>query len=196
MIEVITDFSYRVVRGEGMPVPRKVLNAFPAREVSRITGLSLPMIDYLLREDLLRPSYGSETGRRGKVRYYSYRDLVVARLIQRLREGGVQLGRLKSAVQTLCRDAPWVAREDPSECLNWLITDGTEVFLRNHDGFLDTLAGSGQRAFAFVINLNWLEAEVRDLVPADQRPHFDIENRSLIFASEAKSASTTRGANG
>lgn len=179
-----------------MPVPRKVLNAFPAREVSRITGLSLPMIDYLLREDLLRPSYGSATGQRGKVRYYSYRDLVVARLIQRLREGGVQLGRLKSALQILCRDAPWVSQDNPADCVNWLITDGNEVFLRNYDGFLDTLTGSGQRAFAFVINLNSLEAEVRALVPAEQRQHFDIENRSLIFANDPEPAAKARGSHG
>lgn len=175
-----------------MPVPRKVLNAFPAREVSRITGLSLPMIDYLLREDLLRPSYGEEAGRRGKVRYYSYRDLVIARLIQRLREGGVQLGRLKAAVQTLCRDGPWVAKGDPMSRLNWLITDGSEVFLRNDDGFLDALTGSGQRAFAFVVNLSQLEAEVRERIPAAQRAHFDIENRSLIYAETSRSAASYR----
>lgn len=179
-----------------MPIPHDVLNAFPAREVSRITGLSLPMIDYLLREGLLRPSYSSETGCRGKVRYYSYRDLVVARRIQRVRDGGVQLGRLKSAIQTLCRDVPCVAQENPTECLNWLITDGNEVFLRNYDGFLDTVTGSGQRAFAFVINLKSLEAEVRGLVPAAQRPHFNIENSSLIFANNAKPAAAAGGTNG
>ncbi|MBJ7439487.1 MAG: MerR family transcriptional regulator [Sphingopyxis sp.] len=173
-----------------MPIPRKVLNAFPARDVSKITGLSLPMIDYLLREDLLRPSYGEEIGRRGKVRYYSYRDLVVARLIQRLREAGLQLGKLKVAVKTLCRDAPWVDRGDPSERLNWLIADGNEVFLRNDDGFLDTMTGTGQRAFAFVINLNQLEVEVRDLIPAAQRAHFDIANRSLMFADASRSAAS------
>ena len=75
-----------------MPTPRKVLNAFPALEVSRITGLSVAMIDYLSRSNLLRPSYGDTSGGRGKVRYYSYRDVVIARLIQRLREGGVKLG--------------------------------------------------------------------------------------------------------
>lgn len=173
-----------------MPIARKVLNAFPAREVSRITGLSLPMIDYLLREDLLRPSYGQGNGGRGKVRYYSYRDLVIARLIQRLREAGVQLGKLKTAVQTLCRDAPWATTGDPSERLNWLITDGNEIFLRNQDGFLDTVAGSGQRAFAFVINLNQLEVEVRELIPTAQQAHFDIENRSLIFADSGGSTAT------
>jgi len=69
-----------------MPSPRKLLNAFPPREVSQITGLSLPMLDYLSRMGYLRPSYGSGPGVRGKVRYYSYRDLVIARIVQRLRE--------------------------------------------------------------------------------------------------------------
>lgn len=165
-----------------MPTPRKVLNAFPALEVSRITGLSVAMIDYLSRSNLLRPSYGDKSGGRGKVRYYSYRDVVIARLIQRLREGGVKLGPLKIAVHTLCRDAPWAHSVDPATRLNWLITDGREVFLKSNDGFLEVLTGSGQRAFAFVVNLGQLESEVRALVPATQRTHFDIQNRSLMFA--------------
>lgn len=175
-----------------MPTPRKVLNAFTAHEVSRITSLSLPMIDYLLRTNLLRPSYGESTGCRGRVRYYSYRDLVVARLIQRLREGGVQLKRLKAAIEILRRDAPWADEIHPAERLNWLITDGRQVFLKNKDGFLDVLTGTGQRAFAFVVNLSHLEAEVRDRVPLAQRAHFAIENRELMFADDRVAAARAR----
>ena len=171
-----------------MPVARDVLNAFTASEVSRITGLSTPMIDYLLRERMLRPSYGSGLGTRGKVRYYSYRDLVIARLIQTLRDSGVQLGRLKRSVQALRGDGPWMGAQDPATRLTWLISDGREVFLRNQDGFLDAITGGGQRAFAFVVNLPQLEAEVWEAVPPAKRGHFDLRNRSLIYANKGEPA--------
>lgn len=179
-----------------MPVARNVLNAFTASEVSRITGLSEPMIDYLLRERMLSPSYGTGRGTRGKVRYYSYRDLIIARLIQTLRESGVQLGKLKRAVQALRADASWAGREDPTTRLIWLISDGREVFLRNQDGFLDAVTGGGQRAFAFVVNLPQLEAEVRDAVPLAKRGHFDLLNRSLIYADPDEPTSPRKATHG
>ena len=86
-----------------MPKPREVLNAFTAYEVWKITGLSIHMIDYLARDNYLNPTYAK--GRvRGKVRYYSYRDLVVARIIQKLRESGIELRRLKKSIQLLIKD--------------------------------------------------------------------------------------------
>src|SRR5215472_17194819 len=86
-----------------MPQPRTVLNGFTAREVERITGLSVPMVDYLSREGYLRPTYGLERVR-GRVRFYSYRDLMVARIVQRLRERGIELRRLKQSIQRLSED--------------------------------------------------------------------------------------------
>ena len=104
---------------------KAVLNAFTAAEVSQITGLSKPMIDYLARADFMRPAYDPD-GRpvRGRVRYYSYRDLVVARIVQRLRENGVELTRLKAAIQTLADDKTWKGR---SSRLGQLVTDGAHV---------------------------------------------------------------------
>lgn len=67
-----------------MPKPRKLLNGFTAGEVAAISGLSLHMVNYLAREAYLSPAYAGEAAR-GKVRYYSYRDLVVARIVQHLR---------------------------------------------------------------------------------------------------------------
>lgn len=168
-----------------MPVPKKVLNAFPATEVRDITGLSLPMINYLSHEGFLVPSYGTFANPRGKVRYYSYRDLVVARLIQRLRETGVELSRLKQAVAKLSAEFVWQADLDPIARLSWVVSDGKEVLLRNEDGFLDDLSGrgAGQRSFAFVVHLGRLEAEVKALVPMGKRKRFTMENKALEYAS-------------
>lgn len=165
-----------------MPKPRKVLNGFPASEVNRITGLSLPMIDYLLRMGFLKPAYEAAPKRRGRVRYYSYRDLVAARLVQRLREAGVQLSSLKAAVRRLSQDASWALSADPSERLKWLVSDGREILFKNEDGFLDSMRGDGQRAFAFVVNLDGLAAEVQSRLSEPQSLYFSMRNNRLRFA--------------
>jgi DNA-binding transcriptional MerR regulator len=165
-----------------MPIAKAVLNAFSAREVNMITGLSLPMIDYLSRIQYLEPSYDPRSRIRGKVRYYSYRDLVVARAVQRFREAGLQLNRLKSAVEQLRREETWFPQDDEGSAkrLRWLVTDGRNVFLRNEDGFLDELRPNGQRAFAFVISLENVQREVMELIPEDKLEYFSMRNEPPI----------------
>jgi DNA-binding transcriptional MerR regulator len=165
-----------------MPKARSVLNGFTAAEMREITGLSLPMIDYLLRMGFLRPAYIRKDACRGRVRFYSYRDLVAARLVQRLREKGVQLGKLKAAVQKVAQDKSWIAETDPSKRLSWLVSDGHEVLFKNEDGFLDSMRSDGQRAFAFVVNLGNLADEVRAKLTEPQSLHFTLENRPLRYA--------------
>jgi DNA-binding transcriptional MerR regulator len=169
-----------------MPRERKVLNAFPAHEVTEITGLSGPMIDYLAREGFLEPTYGNPDRTRGKVRYYSYRDLVVARLIQRLRETGVELRRLKEGVQKLVSHPDWVQLPPDADAqVRWLISDGREVFIRNQDGFLDEVR-KGQRAFAFIANLDQVIGEVKRKVPRNKRKRWSIDNHDLVYGRRFK----------
>lgn len=169
-----------------MPSTRPVLNAFTAKEVQEITGLSRPMIDYLLRAGFLRPHYAVGPGRRGKVRFYSYRDLVAARLVQRLRETGVELHKLKKAVQELCLDETWGFGDDRSKQLMWLVSDGKDVWLKSNDGFLDSFRRDRQRAFSFIVNLPQLGREVKLLVPPKKRKLFTLENLDLLQEAAAE----------
>lgn len=173
--EVCVNFKFIV------PRPRKILNAFTAQEMAKITGLSRPMIDYLAREAYLIPTY-SEGRIRGRVRYYSYRDLVIARAVQRLRETGVELRRLKDAIQVLKRDPSWGGSGRSKKPIIWMVTDGKSVLLRSEDGFFEELRPGGQRAFAFIVSLDNLKAEVRAAIPKAKNQHFSTENRPLIFA--------------
>ena len=179
-----------------MPRARDVLNGFSAAEVHAISGLSHPMIDYLKRSGFLHPSYTGKDNPRGSVRYYSYRDLIVARLIQRLRETGVQLARLKAAIERISQDSFWPDGMEPVDGLNWLVSDGRAVHLRNRDGFLDDVLGSGQRSFAFVVNFGELLVEIRERVPAEKRPHFSMATAELRFVPKSKPARTRIGGNG
>jgi DNA-binding transcriptional MerR regulator len=159
-----------------MPPPRKVLNAFPTEEVANLTRLSRPMIDYLRQENFLRPAYEGGEGTRGKVRYYSYRDLVIARLVQRLRESGVQLRRLKKAITALNKDPNWsAAPDDPARKISWLISDGVGVYVQTDKEFVEEIT-TGQKAFAFVLNLDRLNNEVLRKVSKRKKPHCSIDN--------------------
>src|ERR1700730_10416668 len=115
-----------------MPKPKKLLNAFTPKEVYKITGLSVHMSGYLAREGYLRPSY-PQGGIRGKIRYYSYRDLVVARIVQRLREAGIELKRLKRGIQLLSSDDTWLSR-GKERAISLLATDGRRLFHPNENG--------------------------------------------------------------
>lgn len=167
-----------------MPSPKAYANAFSAHEVQAITRLSLPMIDYLARIGFLRPAYDLTSRTRGRVRYYSYRDLVVARTVQRLREAGLQLGRLKAAINYLSREEIWppLTNGSANANLKWLVTDGKEVLIRNEDGFLDELKPAGQRSFAFVISLQNIQHEVFTLIPDEKRVHFSMKNEPFLEA--------------
>jgi DNA-binding transcriptional MerR regulator len=147
------------------------------------------MIDYLSRTQYLQPTHGA-IGVRGKVRYYSYRDLVVARIIQRLRDTGVELARIKAAIQQLASDETWLPErkdDDPIKPLQWLVTDGKNVLLRSEDGFLDELRPKGQRSFAFVISLENMRDEVRAQIPVEKRELYTMRNDPIIEVERPQS---------
>lgn len=166
-----------------MPRARKVLNGFTASEVCRISRISPPMLEYLRRHEFLSPAHvGGGDRRQGRVRFYSYRDLVVARLIQRLRESGVRLHLLKQAVEKMSRDDFWPDGVAPVDGLKWVVSDGRSVLLRDEDGFLDEIAGTGQRSFAFVVNVERLRAEVEDEALKSRPGPFTMLSEELVYA--------------
>lgn len=170
-----------------MPVARPVMNAFTAKEVSDITGLSLHMLNYLRKMGFLAPAYDAAAPRRGKVRYYSYRDLIAAKLVQKLRSAGVEIGVLKFAIAQLMDDRHWEKSEGlPDAQLRWLITDGVEVYVNAGDGYLDVMSSSGQRAFGFLVNVGTLAAEVHSAIPiGEKRDNFSLLNAPIRFSRRA-----------
>lgn len=175
-----------------VPRAKDILNAFTAAEVSAISGLSIHMVNYLRRIDFLTPAYETGPHRRGKVRYYSYRDLLVARLIQRLRSAGVELPSLKDALVRLRGDELWKeAGEDPPTALRWLKTDGKEAFVEREDGFLEHMRADGQGAFGFVVNLGSLAAEVLSCIPlGPKRDNFSMQNHEVMVAPPTSRAAS------
>jgi DNA-binding transcriptional MerR regulator len=173
-----------------MPKVKDALNGFSVAEVHSISGLSVPMIDYLKRHGFLQPAYSSADNPRGRVRYYSYRNLLVARMIQCFRDTGVQLARLKSAAQRLSDDSFWADGEAPVSGLNWVVSDGSGVGFRNREQLHEDLLGSRQQTFAFVLNVGELLRDIRSNIPGEKQALFSMAVHDLQFAApgEAKVA--------
>lgn len=173
-----------------MPKVKNALNGFSVAEVHSISGLSMPMIDYLKRHGFLRPAYCSAENPRGRIRYYSYRDLLVAKMIQCFRDAGVQLSRLKNAAQRLSEDGFWPDGESPVGGLNWVVSDGIGVSFRDRDQLQEEILGSGQQVFAFVLNVGELLREIRSSIPGEKRALFSMAVRELQFASPGGAEAT------
>lgn len=164
-----------------MPKPRSVCNAFTPKRASEIVGISIHMLNYLARYGYLVPTY-HRSGRRGKTRYYSYRDLVIARLVKKLLDAGLEISRLKQGIQRLRRHSHWSSRETGAQ-LRLLATDGSRLFfLERRDTLLD-LTQNGQLAFAFVLDIALAQADVRRELSAEQLANFALVNRPLRFAA-------------
>ncbi|MGV7122347.1 MerR family transcriptional regulator [Sphingopyxis sp. 550A] len=173
-----------------MPKVKDALNGFSVAEVHSISGLSMPMIDYLKRHGFLQPAYCSADNPRGRVRYYSYRDLLVAKMIQRFRDTGIQLSRLKNAAQRLSDDGFWPDGESPVGGLNWVVSDGRGVGFRDREQLQEEILGSGQQVFAFVLNVGELLRDIRSNIPDEKQALFSMAVRDLQFASPGGARAT------
>jgi DNA-binding transcriptional MerR regulator len=172
-----------------MPKPKRVLNGFTAQQVRQVTGLSVHMINYLAREGYLVPTY-AEHQVRGKVRYYSYRDLVVARIVQRLRDVGIELKRLKRGIQLLSSDSTWL-KAGRVRSVSLLGTDGKRLFFPDENGSLIELTREGQRSFAFVLDVARAQSEVKRHLSQRQIELFELRNQPLQIDERASTSSQT-----
>lgn len=128
---------------------------FTIQEACRLSGLTITMIDYLAREELLRPDMPRQLQGRGRDRRYAFSDVVLLRAIQRMLDAGLSVKRLKSALAVLDREiTPDVLPAD------LLVTDGKDVYFKRTADVLEQIT-SGQFTFAFVVEMNQIRQEVK-----------------------------------
>lgn len=138
-------------------------DTYPTRAAARISGLSIDMVNYLHRHGIVRTTPEGRTGR-GVARAYRYADLLLLRLLSRLLDQGISVLRLRKCL---------VAFQKRGEDLTLLTskrfvaTDGQEVYFGSRD-VLEKL-GTGQMAFAFVLELEALGSEVRARISIESR---------------------------
>jgi DNA-binding transcriptional MerR regulator len=114
-------------------------------------GITYRQLDYWARTALVVPSVRAATGS-GTQRLYSFRDILVLRVVKKLLDAGVSLQNIRAAVAALRSRGV----TDLSEIT--LISDGSRVYeCRSADEVVDLLQG-GQGVFGIAVG-----ATVRDV---------------------------------
>lgn len=115
-------------------------------------GISYRQLDYWARTALVVPSIRDASGS-GTQRLYSFRDLVVLKVVKRLLDAGVSLQNIRKAIETLR------SRGVGDLAGITLISDGTTVYeCRSAEEVVDLLQG-GQGVFGIAIGGAFKEIE-------------------------------------
>jgi DNA-binding transcriptional MerR regulator len=138
------------------PVDQPALFAAPSREPEQGTGYRGPtacaaaaityrQLDYWARTGLVVPSVRSASGS-GSQRLYSFKDILVLKVVKRLLDTGVSLHNIRAAVDTLrARGVDDLARIT-------LFSDGTTVYeCTSAEEVVDLLRG-GQGVFGIAVS--------------------------------------------
>jgi len=108
-------------------------------------GITYRQLDYWARTELVVPSVRSATGS-GSQRLYSFKDILVLKVVKRLLDTGVSLQNIRSAVEHLrARGVDDLARIT-------LLSDGTTVYeCTSSEEVVDLLRG-GQGVFGIAVS--------------------------------------------
>lgn len=118
----------------------------------RAAGITYRQLDYWARTGLVEPSLRSATGS-GTQRLYSFRDVLVLKVVKRLLETGVTLQQIRVAVSTLREHGV----DDLAQIT--LMSDGATVYeCTSDDQVIDLLQG-GQGVFGIAVGRVWREVE-------------------------------------
>ena len=115
-------------------------------------GITYRQLDYWARTELVSPSIKSAAGS-GTQRLYSFRDILVLKIVKRLLDTGVSLQNIRTAVEHL-RNRGVADLESMT-----LMSDGVSIYeCASADEIIDLLQG-GQGVFGISINRVWSEVE-------------------------------------
>jgi DNA-binding transcriptional MerR regulator len=107
-------------------------------------GITYRQLDYWARTGLVEPTVREAAGS-GTQRLYSFRDILVLKIVKKLLDAGVSLQNIRTAIATLHDRGV----EDLAQIT--LMSDGTTVYeCTSTDEVLDLLQG-GQAVFAIVV---------------------------------------------
>jgi DNA-binding transcriptional MerR regulator len=132
------------------PMPEDV--GFRGPTACSAAGVTYRQLDYWARTDLVKPSVRGATGS-GTQRLYSFRDVLLLRIIKSLLDAGVSLQQIRTAISHL--------RERGTDDLTQvtLMSDGASVYECRSAGEVIDLLQGGQGVFGIAIGGVWREIE-------------------------------------
>lgn len=102
-----------------------VITEFSTKTVARIVGVTARQLDYWADTGFIVPSIQEGAGR-GKVRLYSFVDLVQVKVAKRLGDAGISLQKMRKAVATL---RTYVPESDKPLAQFEFVSDGKEIYV-------------------------------------------------------------------
>jgi DNA-binding transcriptional MerR regulator len=118
----------------------------------RAVGITYRQLDYWARTGLVEPTVRNASGS-GTQRLYSFRDVLVLKVVKRLLDTGVSLHQIRTAITHL-RDR---GVEDLAQIT--LMSDGASVYeCTSADEVIDLVQG-GQGVFGIAVGRVWREVE-------------------------------------
>jgi DNA-binding transcriptional MerR regulator len=144
------DASEQDVLGEQGAEPGEI--GYRGPTACSAAGITYRQLDYWARTGLVEPSVRAAHGS-GSQRLYSFRDILVLKVVKRLLDTGISLQQIRAAVQHL-RD-----RGSADLAQVTLMSDGVSVYeCTSTDEVVDLLQG-GQGVFGIALGRVWREVE-------------------------------------
>src|SRR6266542_2864351 len=152
-------------------------------------GISYRQLDYWARTGLVVPSVRDASGS-GTQRLYSFRDIVVLKVVKRLLDAGVSLQNIRKAIDTLAA----LQQVDDLAGIT-LISDGTTVYeCRSPEEVVDLLQG-GQGVFGIAIAGAFKEIQgTLSHLPAEPAAEDETVAAPVAHADEDRAASAASAA--
>ena len=119
----------------------------------KAAGITYRQLDYWARTDLVVPTVRSASGS-GTQRLYSFRDVLVLKIVKRLLDTGVSLQQIRTSIEHLrTRGIDDLANIT-------LMSDGTTVYECTSPSEVIDLVQAGQGVFGIAIGRVWREIEM------------------------------------
>ena len=125
-------------------------------------GITYRQLDYWARTSLVEPSIRNAHGS-GSQRLYSFRDILVLKLVKRLLDTGITLQQIRVAIQQLHESGI----HDLAQVT--LMSDGASVYLCTSSDEVIDLLGRGQGVFGIAVGTVMREVQSQ-LVELDTTP--------------------------
>ncbi len=167
--------------GDFSPLPDDI--GFRGPVASGAAGITYRQLDYWARTGLVRPTIRGASGS-GSQRLYSFRDILMLKVVKRLLDAGVALAQIRAAIEHL-RD-----NEDHELSGVTLMSDGVAVYECTTDAEVIDLLHRGQGMFAIALGAVW--RDVRASLAQLPREHVQTEEAPPVARDELAARRATR----
>lgn len=166
--------------GDFSPLPDDI--GFRGPVASGAAGITYRQLDYWARTELVRPSIRGASGS-GSQRLYSFRDILMLKVVKRLLDAGVSLQQIRTAIDHL-RD-----NRDAELSTVTLMSDGVSVYECTSDHEVIDLLRGGQGMFAIALGGVWRDVQGTLAQLPSEHLHLDEESLPVHDELAARRAS-------